>query len=612
MNFVNSNRYRNMLGVISITKLIALLFMFATVLSNTLEEIDGSNYTSVVSELLCIMSIVLMCVIFVWSFSYIYMFKMKKLKLAVAIEDSFFMIILSIFVFYDGSCSSYHKYLFLFSVISATISFGKKIGIASAVFSGGVILLMDLYFAPNLSVNIYFENDIMLLLTFIIVAWILGEYKIFENDQREVLEVELKEQLEKYNEIDYMLLKNKDSFNLLTTYSDYAIVVHSVDKILYLNKKALELISLGSYEKLNNKSLYEFMKIDNNNDLKTIYTGIINEQKTNVSFTAKILSFNNIEVDVQNTSTYFIYGRIPSILTIMRDITPEIQVEKLKSDVQENVKLLTETKEQNKFITEFFSNISHELKTPLNIIFSSVHMLKVYNDRSEKEIIDKRKTYLNVMKQNSYRLIRLINNILDINKYDAGFINLQLKNGDIVKVIEDITMSIVIYAESKGIEVIFDTDIEEKIIAFDGNKIERIILNLLSNSLKFTNKGGTICVNVLDKGSYIEVSVRDTGIGIPREKLRLIFNRFVQVDKSLKRNNEGTGIGLSLVQSFVRLHGGEITLKSELGHGSEFRFSLPSKQIEEDCTEDEIKSDIVENVNMELSDIYSDEFNNNQ
>ena len=284
----------------------------------------------------------------------------------------------------------------------------------------------------------------------------------------------------------------------------------------------------------------------------------------------------------------------------MRDITPEKQVQELKKEVRENIKLLNETQEQNKFITEFFSNISHELKTPLNVIFSSLQLMNTYDD---EEFIKNRKKYLHIMKQNCYRLIRLVNNLLDTVKYDSGFITPNMQNENIVYMVETIAMSIVPYAENNGIELIFDTDTEEKIIAFDRDKMEKIILNLLSNALKFTDRGGYIYISIADKGDKVEISIRDTGIGIPNDKKEFIFGRFKQVDKTLKRNHEGTGIGLSLVKSFVELHEGEIKLESELGHGSEFKIILPSKQIAEINTETEIKDNIIERVNMELSDI---------
>jgi len=283
----------------------------------------------------------------------------------------------------------------------------------------------------------------------------------------------------------------------------------------------------------------------------------------------------------------------------------------LEIEVQNKNLLLEESNEYNKLKTQLFSTISHELKTPINIICSSLQLLeKFYKDSSFTFTTEAFSKYSKIMKQNCYRLIRLINNVIDINKVEVGFLSLHLKNNNIIKVIEDITLSIVEYAKLKYINVIFDTEIEEKITAFDEEKIERIILNLLSNSIKFTEHGGHIDVIIYDRKEYILISVKDTGIGIPQDMLEKIFNTFTQVDASFRRRTEGSGIGLSLVKSFVEMHGGKITARSQLGIGSEFIIKLPIKLVESGLNANKHKSsDLnykVGNTKIEFSDIYFD------
>jgi signal transduction histidine kinase len=144
-------------------------------------------------------------------------------------------------------------------------------------------------------------------------------------------------------------------------------------------------------------------------------------------------------------------------------------------------------------------------------------------------------------------------------------------------------------------------------MAFDVDMIERIILNLLSNAVKFTSPGGNISVNINDEDKYVNITVRDSGIGIPEDKLSIIFDRFRQVDKSLTRNTEGSGIGLNLVKSLVKLHGGEINAYSIEGTGSQFVVKLPVTLTEEDeaAATIDIPQEKVERVNIEFSDIYS-------
>ena len=174
--------------------------------------------------------------------------------------------------------------------------------------------------------------------------------------------------------------------------------------------------------------------------------------------------------------------------------------------------------------------------------------------------------------------------------------------------VENIVMSVVNYAETKGINIIFDTDVEERIMACDIDKMERVILNILSNAIKFTEKNGQIYVNIFNKEKSIIISIKDTGTGIPEEKLDMIFERFIQVDKSISRNHEGSGIGLSLVKALVIMHKGSISVNSNIGKGSEFILEIPvhtTNDNESDMKKCEDKeSGKIERINIEFSDIY--------
>lgn len=273
-------------------------------------------------------------------------------------------------------------------------------------------------------------------------------------------------------------------------------------------------------------------------------------------------------------------------------------------------KLLVETILQyDKLKTEFIANMSHELRTPLNIIFSTVQLFDVIIGKEENlKNSTKIRNYTSSIKQNCYRLVRLVNNLIDITKIDSGFMDLNLSNQNIVEIAENITQSTAEYVHSMSRNIIFDTNEEEKVMAFDPEKLERILLNLISNAVKFTNPGDTISVtlNVLKDEVYI--SVKDTGIGIQEEKLSQLFQRFKQIDPLLSRSHEGSGIGLTIVKGLVELHGGTIEVKSNYGEGTEFLICLPAKIIDEK-NDTEAKLDFknqsnVENINIEFSDIY--------
>jgi signal transduction histidine kinase len=215
--------------------------------------------------------------------------------------------------------------------------------------------------------------------------------------------------------------------------------------------------------------------------------------------------------------------------------------------------------------------------------------------------------YMAIIKQNSYRLLRLVDNLIDITKIDAGYLEISLQNADIVKVVEDITLSVADYIESKGLKLIFDTDIEEKYMAFDADKIERILLNLLSNAIKFTKLSGQIYVSIVDKRDTVVISVRDTGIGIPQKLHEEIFERFIQIDKSLSRKREGSGIGLSLVKSLVEMHKGKVYINKEITKGSEFIIELPViilDDVKDNNENSNVAENYIERIKVEFSDIY--------
>lgn len=281
------------------------------------------------------------------------------------------------------------------------------------------------------------------------------------------------------------------------------------------------------------------------------------------------------------------------------DITKRKEIEEEKQKLEEAIQL-------ESIRNEFFGNISHEFKTPLNIILGIVQLIdkNIDSDNITKENLLR---HVNIMRQNSYRLLRLVNNLIDISRIDIGYYNLQSSNYNIVKVIEDITLSIAEYIKHKKINLLFNTDFKEIMLACDVDKIERVMLNLLSNAIKYTDDGGSIQVSLNKVNNDVIISVKDSGVGIPKDKLELIFDRFGQANSILSRRCEGSGIGLSIVKSIVQMHGGKIEVFSEVGKGTEFVFNIPIKILEEEnviLTCDN-KDYHIEKCNIEFSDIYS-------
>jgi signal transduction histidine kinase len=268
-------------------------------------------------------------------------------------------------------------------------------------------------------------------------------------------------------------------------------------------------------------------------------------------------------------------------------------------------RLLYESREREKVRSEFFANVSHEFKTPINLMISTSQLLEQIQDQEDAlKVLPKS---IRILKQNSYRLIRLVDNIIDITKIEGEGIKLELHNVDIVELTEDITLSTLPYAQSNNIEIIFDTEVEELEIAVDRNLFERIILNLLSNAIKYNKREGKIFVNIYLEGEQVVICVTDTGIGINREMQPYIFETFMQVNKSLIRNVEGSGLGLTLVHALVELHHGKVEVSSKEGEGTTFTLYFPIYTVEEVC-QDKVQKILSKhkdrNTTIELSDIY--------
>ncbi len=254
---------------------------------------------------------------------------------------------------------------------------------------------------------------------------------------------------------------------------------------------------------------------------------------------------------------------------------------------------------------EFLSLISHEFRTPLNVINSAIQAM---NYMCGNELSGKSKRYLDMIKQNTFRQLRLVNNLLDITRADAGCIKINKKNRDIVFLTKAIIESVHIYASQKEVSVAFVSSLRKKIVGIDDEKYERILLNLLSNAIKFTPKGKAIVVSLYSKKGSIYIEVKDNGIGIPRDKIDIIFERFGQVDSSLSRQAEGTGIGLSLIKKFVEALGGSISVKSKVGKGSIFTVVMPNETVVEEHNEkgmiDLLGNRLIQTTSVEFSDIY--------
>ena len=251
----------------------------------------------------------------------------------------------------------------------------------------------------------------------------------------------------------------------------------------------------------------------------------------------------------------------------VRDRTRELA--RSRQELQESYERL---KEYDGLKTEFFSNISHELRTPLTLILAPVENLL---ENIAEPLRPVHRDALQIVRRNTVRLLNLINNLLDFAKLEAGKSTIVTSPVDLNEMIDDLVSSASLLAVDRGIRLTFAPDPQLPPCMLDRDKIEKVIVNLLSNALKFTGRGGSVDVESRGDGDSLIIRVADTGIGVAPKDQERIYERFVQVDGSTSRRYTGTGLGLPLVKEFVELHNGRITLQSELGSGSCFTVRIP-------------------------------------
>jgi putative nucleotidyltransferase with HDIG domain len=247
-----------------------------------------------------------------------------------------------------------------------------------------------------------------------------------------------------------------------------------------------------------------------------------------------------------------------------RELRGRIQLEEMTGQLREsNAKLKT----LDELKTQFFANVNHELRTPLTLMLAP---LKAVLDGRMGKIPAGLQDALETMQRNGYKLLKLINNLLDLTKLEEGKMRLKPKAVSFIEFTSSLLASVKPMADQKQIRLYFQHPPHDIDLTIDPDQFEKVILNLLSNALKFTPKGGKITLYIEDKDAAVSLTVEDTGIGIPANMLESIFDRFSQVDGSTSRPHEGTGIGLSLAREIVLLHQGAIRAESDLGKGSRF------------------------------------------
>ena len=255
---------------------------------------------------------------------------------------------------------------------------------------------------------------------------------------------------------------------------------------------------------------------------------------------------------------------------------------------------------------EFYSNISHELRTPINVIYSALQLKDLYIDNVNYEKIA---SYNKIIKQNCLRLVRTIDNFIDSNKLSENKLHFNNKIYNIVDIVENVLLLSDYYMKLRNVKITFDPKEEEIFLLCDKNHIERIMLNILSNSLKYGKHNGNIYVTMMiENNKNIKIEVTNDAEAIPENKIKDIFEKFTKVNNSLNRPSEGSGLGLFLTRGLVELHNGAISIETGEKEGNTFRIVLPYDSNIEDNKKaldgDFEINDLKEKVDIEFSDIY--------
>ena len=474
----------------------------------------------------------------------------------------------------DPAIRYYNESLMYYESVNDTLK------IATLVMNiGNVFLLKGMYDSALISYNLAkpeFESRNIISNLHKIYLNIGESYEnkhVFDSAQKyfdKALEISLKGTNQQWHARAYLykgrLLLNHDSINQSFVFLKRAYTIGEEIGDIRTQRDASELLMeyFASINRYDSSFYYSSEYINYNNILSfSTLNRSLGIAETDFKYQSEIRE-NEINITRQRFSRNIMI--LFSILTLLLTV----YIYRSYRNKQKANRLLAEMDELK---SRLFSNISHEFRTPLTLILGPLEEMLV----TEKEKKPTRKT-VKMMRRNANRLLNLVNQMLDLSKLDAGSMKLELVEGDLIKSLKLIVLSFASLAEQKKIKFIYTFPEEKWTTCFDQDKLEKILNNLLSNAFKYTPEEGEVkcVVKMPDPGkNLVEISIQDTGKGIPADQLDKIFDRFHQVEKSYELETVGTGIGLSLTKELVNLLHGDIKVESDLGKGTSFIIRLP-------------------------------------
>ncbi|NFQ08765.1 HAMP domain-containing histidine kinase [Clostridium botulinum] len=388
------------------------------------------------------------------------------------------------------------------------------------------------------------------------------------------------------NDTNIMIEKSESNYNKLIDSVYDGVLLFSKNKLQYINKAGLKLLNDINKENIIGISLEKFILENFNFNLyhsneKEICISDLKLKNADIVVTLFI-----IDIDENNKLLY------------AHDVTELNKTKAMKNQLEKYLK-------EEELKNQFFSNISHELRTPINLIYSAIQLNEIYLKQKKVDNVSKNNE---IIRQNSLRLIRTINNFIDTNRVSEGYLKPDFKIYNIVEVVENITIACNKYINKAEIGLIFDSEKEEIYVKCDKDMIERIVLNIISNSVKYGQKGSHINVTIgIEESNLVTIKIENNGNRIDEDTIPHIFDKFTRINKSFNRPKEGSGLGLFLSKSLTELQGGELALElDEKENLFVINFPIACDVNSSDVNCDLEINNIEEKVDIEFSDIYMD------
>ncbi|MGD9779814.1 PAS domain S-box protein [Methanomethylovorans sp.] len=362
----------------------------------------------------------------------------------------------------------------------------------------------------------------------------------------------------------------KDKYRMIFEKSPLGIIhFDTYGVITQCNKSFVDIVGVEEANIIGNIIGLDLLKSDTSEEIKKCVTAVLSGEPDNYSGSSfSFIGATDTPIRASFVPVITEDKAIAGGICIVEDITES----KKAREALIHAKNVAEEASRTK--SEFLSNVTHELRTPLNAIMGFSDLLQ---ESIEDKLNDNQRKYLNNIIAGGKDLLDVINNILDVSNIEAGKTNLELEDIHLEGLIQDVMTEMSSFASKKNIELQMELDPQVKSIRVDRNKLQQILINLVSNAIKFGKEKGFVKIRSKQMHDTLHIEVIDNGIGISTEDQQRLFKPFIQLDSSSTRKYKGNGIGLYIVKQFVDLHGGNVWLESEIGKGSTFTFTISLK-----------------------------------